>query len=416
MKHPFLLFAGCLLGAGLFVKSILAADPSDRPKPAAITTASPNAAIIYWQAFALMPKLSDEQKQKLEAATKAATIPVSDDLRSILALFDPTLRELQRVRTVQHCDWQMNYDAGPHLLMPHLQRARELSAPALLRARVRFATGETTAAVSDVMTVLKMARDCGVSPLLIPLLVDVAMEKNAFEVLSAYLPSLAPQQLDELALALKQLPPTASFADCIRGEAGANGVWIEHLVEAEAAKINDPKAGSKIIMAFEDQIATEGDLKPDADFAEVKRVKEMYRSMTVAEVRESVRLMQADYSEMAKIASLDWTEQLNRWAEYESQLAAATRLTKRDDVTRYFSTLFLPQGSKAFDRDEQLYVRRHLIELAVQIQRHGPEAIKSAKPIGRHEVKYQKTDSGFELHCPLATPEKVLTVSVGSKK
>ena len=253
---------------------------------------------------------------------------MNDDLRPTLTLFDPALRLLHRAYSVQYCDWQPDYEAGPFLLMPHLQRVRESSAVALLRARLRFAAGETVPAVSDVMAVLKMARDCGASPLLIPMLVDVAMEKIAIEVLAANLPSLKPEQLDQLAAALKQLPPTASFADCIRGEARANGGWVARLVEAETAKVIDPKEGGKVIAVFQKQLGAEGEEKPKATDAEEKRLRELYQSMTVADVKESVRRMQADYSEMAKIASRSTAEQVNRWAEFEAQLAAATKLTK----------------------------------------------------------------------------------------
>ena len=75
MKRPCLRFAGCMLAAGLFLRPMFAADPPDGAPSAADTSASPNAAVIYWQAFAAMPTLSDEHKQKFDAATKTVTTP-----------------------------------------------------------------------------------------------------------------------------------------------------------------------------------------------------------------------------------------------------------------------------------------------------------------------------------------------------
>ena len=54
MKRPCLLFAGCVIAFGSFVQPLRAADAPVTDQPA-VTTASPNAAVIYWQAFAAMP-------------------------------------------------------------------------------------------------------------------------------------------------------------------------------------------------------------------------------------------------------------------------------------------------------------------------------------------------------------------------
>ena len=175
-----------------------------------------------------MPTLEGEQKTKYEAAIKTTTEPITDELRPIVARFDTALRELHRAGGVAACDWNLDYDAGPELLLPHLQKARDLSRVALLRARLRFAAGATDEALGDVLAVLKMARDCGGSPVLISLLVDIAMENMATEVLAANLPKLTPQQLDGLAAAGRRSPPRPPWrtacgwrADC--SATGSNG-------------------------------------------------------------------------------------------------------------------------------------------------------------------------------------------------
>jgi len=333
-----------------------------------------------------------------------------------VALFDASLRELQRARMVATCDWQLDYEAGPMLLLPHLQKARELSRAALLRARLRFAAGETDAAVADVVAVLKMARDSGRSALLISLLVDIAIEKTATDVLAANLPRLQPEQLDQLAVSLKQLPPTATFADCVHLEGRVFGGWLERRVETEAAKLADPQAGGKLITAIQREGIFGDDGKADASDPESQRQRDMIQSLTVAEVRESLRRLRADYEEMAKIASLGYADQANRWTEFEAGLAEARKLGKREDLLRMFSVAFLPAVSKVYEREEQLHVRRSLLELAVQVQRRGPDALKSAKTPGNGRVEYRKTDAGFELHYQFASSDKTDVLSVGAAK
>jgi hypothetical protein len=95
------------------------------------------------------------------------------------------LHELHRARAVVPCDWQLDMAAGAGLILPHVDKAVELSRVALLRARQRFASGETDAALSDVLAVFKLARDCGSSPLVISMYVDSAIEESATDVLKS---------------------------------------------------------------------------------------------------------------------------------------------------------------------------------------------------------------------------------------
>ena len=213
-----LILAGLLSSQNVSVRPVFAADA-----PAGGTASSPNAAVVYWQAFAALPRLEDDQKAKYGAAIKSTTEPVGDDLQPIMARFDYALRELHRARGVTSCDWNLNYADGLELRMPHLQQARDLARAALLRARLQFAAKATDEAVADVVAVLKMARDCGSSPLMISLLVDFAIEDMATEVLAANLASLSPPQLDSLIVALKTLPATPSVADCKRFEGQFHG-------------------------------------------------------------------------------------------------------------------------------------------------------------------------------------------------
>ena len=69
-----LFLAGLMFAQGVCVRPLLAAEP-----PAGGGAASPNAAVIYWQAFAALPTLEGDQKTKYEAAIKSTAEPVTDD-------------------------------------------------------------------------------------------------------------------------------------------------------------------------------------------------------------------------------------------------------------------------------------------------------------------------------------------------
>jgi len=394
----------------LLVLSVLfvgaASAPADEPK-AARATVAPNAAGIYWQAFSAMPNLKDEQKKILDAATASTTAPLTDDLKPIVAQFRVALHEMHRARAVTPCDWQLDTEAGPELLLPHLQKARELGRVALLRARQRFAASEIDAAVTDVLAVLKMARDCGSSPILISFLVDVAIEKLAIEVLAAHLPLLKKEQLDQLAASLRELPPTSDVASSIHGEDRLFGDWFDRKLNTLAAKFNDPQAGGTLLAAIGASLGIESNFNPKPDDAEGKRQAELLKSLSVADIRTSLQRLHSDYAELGKIAALPFDERAARINTFEESLSVARKLKTREDALRYLPALLLPAVKNVLTREEQHLVRRQLLEQAIRVQRDGADALQT---IHGKKVEHHKTATGFELRCPCGTAQEVLAI------
>ena len=297
--------------------------------------------------------------------------------------------------------------------MPHLQKARELSRAALLRARLRFAAGTTDEAAADVVAVLKMARDCGGSPILISLLVDIAIENLATEVLAANLPKLTPPQLDNLAAALKTLPTTPFLADCLRLEGRLFGDWIERFFDAEAAQVDDPKAGGQVLAALLHRMQGGGS-QTNADDAEAAQQRKLLESATVADVRESLRLLRADYAELTTIAALGPAERRARWTEFEAKLAAGRKSTSAKRPCEPSPTSVCPPSprwptAKTSSRCVGISWR-----FAIQVQRHGPDAVKAATVPGHGPVEHRPTAAGFELRCPPAAVDKPEVLQVGA--
>lgn len=412
MKFASNLFtASCLLVTACGSFSVPAAEPqTTRVAENANTgrsTVAPNAAVIYWQAFAAIPNLKDDHKKTLDAATHSTTAPFNDDVKPILAQYRVALHELHRARAVAPCDWQLDLDAGPELLLPHLQKARELSRVALLRARTRFAAGEIEAAVSDVLDVFKLGRDCGCQPILIAFLVDVAIEKTAIDVLAAHLPLLKPEQLDQLAMSLQQLPSASTVAACIQWEERLFGDWLERVVDGKAKTISNPNDGGKLLEMISKDAGIEIALKPQADDADAKRKAELLGTLTITDVRESLKRLRADYLELSAIAALPFGEQAPRLKKLEDGLNDSKKLKTREDAQRYFSTLLLPAVSMVLLREEQFFVRQGLLDQAIRVQRQG---IKALQPVRSQQVEHKKTATGFELHCPVANGEEVIVV------
>lgn len=390
-----MLAAGMVLCQCLCSGRIFAADQSVK------TTSSPNAAVIYWQAFAMMPTLEGDAKTKYEAAVKNQSGPIDSSISAIVSRFDAALRDLNRARSVSACDWNLDYDAGFETLLPHLSKARTLAQAGLLRARMRFGAGKVDDALSDVMSVMKLARDCSNSPLLISMLVDSSIEKMAADVLAANLAKLNSEQLASLSVSLKTLAATPSLADCIRFESSLYGDWLDKILNTEAKKVNDPKAGGQVFEALFKRLNPGGDQTPEA----VQRRK-LLEKATVADVRESVRLLRADYSELSRISGLPTAERIVALAAFRTVIDQASKSNKQEDALRVLSYISLPAISKIATSEEQLQVRRQLLFMAVELQRSGPDAIKDAKIPGHGPVEYRKTNDGVELVCKPLSADK----------
>ena len=348
------LFLTGVLATQAAFSGVLAAG--ERPAAAAATV--PNAAVIYWQAFALLPApLAEPEKAKYKAAVANPAAPVADDLKPIVASFAGSLAQLHRAARVAACDWTLDYEPRVEDCLPHLEKARALSNAALLRARLGFAAGKTDEAVADVVAVLKLARDCGSSPSLISLLVDAAIEKSATEVLEANLARLSPEQLDRLAKAIEALPATPSVADCTRHEGKIVGDWMARVIDAEAAKVADPKAGGKVLAALFPYVGADDERRKLVDL------------LSVADVRESLRLARADYEQAAAIADLPAAERRSRWADFEAGIAKAGPAGSREQAMRAISSWFVPPTAKICERVDEANVRRQLLLQAIKAKR-----------------------------------------------
>ena len=372
-----------------------------------VPPAAPNAAVVYWQAFAAMPNLDADEKKILEAAASDVKSHLTDELVPLVRRYRTSLHELQRASEITPCDWQLDTNAGPLLLMTHLQKARDLGRVALLRARQSFAAGETERALDDVRASFKMARDCAASPSLISLTVEGAIEKLAGEVLAVNLPLLTKAQLKELNAMFRELPSSCSVVTAIHEESRYFCDWLARQIDTEVEKLGDSQARGDLFRAIMEIMGEESELNPSSNDAEGIRKAELLKSLTEADVRESLQRLRSDFAELEQIAALPFVERTVRIEAFEESLSASSRYVSREDALRYFSNSLLGIGRLAIARGDQQAVRRHLLEQAIRLQRDGAN---TALPIYGEKVEYQRTAAGFALRCLVGDTAETLTV------
>lgn len=191
-----------------------------------------NAALSYWQAFALMPPIDEAlRKQLAEAASGEGEI--SEDLQQLIADSENALKYLHRGGRCESCSWGIASEEGPYAYLPHLAKARELSRAALLRARIRIEAGQVDQAIDDIVATVQLGRRAGQEGVivLINILVGMAIEAQAIENLAHTMHLLDQDHRDLLARRLQEVQPALNMEAAIRGEKDVFLGWLIRQLE-----------------------------------------------------------------------------------------------------------------------------------------------------------------------------------------
>ena len=208
-----------ILAASAVLPTVSAAAAEKSPGP----KLSPNAALVYWQAFALLPDVDAKERSPLDDWKKAA---IDEATRKLLKQADGALRLLYKAAAIDACDWGVDWSDGPGTLLPHLGKARRLAKLAMLRGRVRLSDGKTDAALADIAAALWLSRHVGRNGVLVEMLVQFAIEGDALGMLSAQLPKLTARQKKALAGQIDRLGAGTDLSQAILAEKGGIVDWM----------------------------------------------------------------------------------------------------------------------------------------------------------------------------------------------
>ena len=353
---------------------------------------TPNAAVIYWQAFSAMPELSEAESKLYGEAVAGKVAASAPELQPILARFSTALAEMYRAGTVKPCDWNLDINAGPALLLPHLQKARDLARAATLRAGSRFEAGQVDEAIDDVFATLTMGRAGDANPTLISLLVDYAIERLATDVLAQNLNKLDPEQLDRVADMLASLPPAATIDECMRWEERIFVDWFDRKVKAAIAESGDKQGGYKLLEKIVVDLGMEFPPKTGDGDGKGQDASRWLRDITPQEILGSIGQLQADYRKIRELMK-DEQGRTEAIAKFEAELKL--RSEKGSDIERrqyYFSGVALPALNNVCKRIDERNERLRLLGLAVEYRRRGDKGLD-----GVDGIELEKFEGGFRI-------------------
>jgi hypothetical protein len=335
---------------------------------AAAQEPKPNAALQYWQAFALLPNSDKDDAKLIEEWNKT---PLNDAVKNLVRNGRASLMFLNRAARIEHCDWGMNLNDGPHLFLPHISKARELARLAGLYSRVEIAEGRWDSAVQAFVDVMSMARHMSSDFTLISKLVRYNIESTAIEALAPSLPKLKAEQLAKVAAALDAPVGGSVMADVVRGEKKYMVEWlIQKLKDAEAAKKGSWREFLHSVL----------------DFNEGKEFAKNARD--IESVMKMLEDMKPAYDELAKLVELPA-------AEFDRQYPAFANQLRRENAG---FRLLMPAMEKAVEAQRRNQVQRALFRAGIEVVQGGAGKVEQTKdPFGDGPFAYRPVEGGFQL-------------------
>jgi hypothetical protein len=372
---------------GMFLVSILLITTSASAAEPAPTT---NAALKYWQAFANL-NFDKEQEKILETWSKAPLDAAADKLLDNSSVM---LRQMHRGAQLNDCNWGLDFEDGPGMILPHLGKARTLTRVAALSARREFARKNSGAAIDVALDAFTMARHCNTDFTLISTLVRYADEITIFEALAPHLPSLDAKQLERLAAALDAPLGGYTISDSIVAEKRYMAEWlIRKLKEAEANKSGTYRevlesligpAESKEVAAANERL-----MKTVDSFAKAIKLTEDLLPM---------------YDELARLYSLPAKEFDVKYPPFDKEAKGGNAM----------AALLLPAINNVAAAQRRNQTQRALFRAAIDIVHGGSEKAKATKdPFGDGPFYYRAFEGGFELKSKFQFKGNPVTLTVG---
>jgi hypothetical protein len=330
-----------------------------------------NAALKYHQAFALVPRL-DEERMKIVSDGDKAKLDAS--VKKLLDESQGALTALRRGASIRRCDWGLDLQDGPHLLMPHLAKSRELAKLALLRARWNFEKRDFKAGLADAGAVLALARHVGAEGALVGLLVQLSLENAALDTLAGYLPRFDEPARKQLRALIDDLPRGGTFRSSILVEK-------EYMV---GYTMKEVKAGTYGLDGVEAIVRGAG-----GPAGPIKHLEELA----------------SHYDEMARIVSLPSAEFAPKWDAIFKKLDGNP-----------FAKMLLPALNNVHEADKRSRVRWAMFRAGLAAAESGTDKLKdSDDPAGAGPFTFSTFDGGFELKSKMLVRGEPVLMTFGRR-
>jgi hypothetical protein len=360
-----------------------------RPAPSAQATdsgpdRSANAALKYWQAFALLPAVDKDDEKRLEQWNK---VPLDPGLLKLIEKSQGSREYLHRAARLRRCDWGLDYEDGVFMRLPYLPKARSLAVLTALHARHAFEQGHWRAGWDDVTALLALGRHLEMEPLFIQRWVGRAVESVAIDAAAPYLPEMKAVLAADAPAVIDALPSGATLEQVVRREKEVFLMSaIRQLKETERRR---PGSWKEFWKNGFDHPESRGAAQSVQTFDQAVKWLEDFLPL---------------YDELARLAALPSKEFEARYPEFIAKAKAVNPLA--DQV--------LPMNRVMVATEQRTLARLALFRAALAVIQGGSDRLRDVPdPYGDGPFEYRTLDGGFELRSKLRYQDKPVALTVG---
>lgn len=317
-----------------------------------------NPALLYWQAAAELPPLSDAQAKQLREIADGKVEFQAELIEKLN--FEQTVKFLRKaVASEAPCEWGLAWEDGLEIRTPHLAKLREFSVMALVLAEARFANGETAAGIDLLLIAHHIARDSGAAPSLISNVIQNFLERRTIATAARHCMSWDTAEREDYARRLAALPEPSPLQRAYLTEL----VWITWFKMEIEGNLEEAVKKLGLHGKENDQLKS-----PEV-------IEEMIDTYRKAHARGVAALKLKGPARQLAIAEL------------ETEIVANKDLPKN-----LFVSLLMPTLNKMVRAEDQTAIARAMLQSALE---HGPEI--SEKDLEGQPFQLVQKDGSLEL-------------------
>jgi hypothetical protein len=378
LQLPLKRFLICLFILGEFVH---AAQPATQP-----TNLTDNAADRYRAAFHFLPDDSVVTK----VLFNWNSTPLDAEATHVIDAGQTSLDLLSQGAALAQCDWGCDYSKGWQMLLPQLNKGRELAQLACLRARAEFQQHHFTPATDDLVNTIALAEHLSTDKTMIGSLVRDRIEQIAIETLTPHLQQLDKAALDHLTQRLAKLPTGSTLAEIIEIESHIGLKWIVQRAQ-NAAAVGEPMDWTPI----------RDDLGANA-----QSVLASVENATPEEIIADAQALRPYYAS---------ARQLVETGTDQHQTDEALKILFKQYASKPLATIFLHYWSHYFDTYAASRTSLILLKAAIAVVRDGPQQAKNfVDPINHQPLEYHAIPGGFDLVSTVTNREQRVRLRVSA--
>ena len=269
-------------------------------------TADENAASKYRDAFQLLESIGDDRLDSILTAPVYIELCDADLQRSV----DRIVAIAHRGSRTSECDFELDYEQGPELLLPHLSPIRNMARMLLRQAQRDAAFGRMQNAVEALATINRMASHLRRDRMLISTLVGQSLWGLSSPEIDVLIDqgSIDPQQAGMLLESLEDLDGSdpMGMADALEMEQISMGDWLRRTMIKEVVEDDSRQALAElgIAMPSMDGVQLELEIRKYESFMEQIVLAMRLNDQTAATRRIAELEAQIETSEHGFLTSL----------------------------------------------------------------------------------------------------------------